>query len=180
MGKRTRKQNNRKGLVATIATLTVVLVALLLVFLFSGRVGDDPTTPAYEIPIKTLTIESVEEQKSTMVVKTTYGQFSYPFAFSDLLHIEEENEISWSALHFYLYLQGKRYAIYSIFFNEGDGEPIGLIDLGDEWTETLVTVVFHSLPTGMNEEFERTFYATQETFNDVLVSLEENDSFTSA
>ena len=178
MGRGTKKKaNHRNGWIMVIVALTLVLLTLVLIAVLGGNHGvKDPTISTSDHPIKTLTIESIEEQGSNMNISTTYGILKYPFAFEDLLQVEAENQQSWTALHFSMKLKGTQYPVYSIFFNAEGGDTFGIIDLGGEWKDIPMTVVFHQAPAGSDREFIATFYAVQETFNDVISSMEENEN----
>lgn len=126
---------------------------------------------------KELLVQSVEEQGDWMVVNTTYGVIKYPFAFSDLIRIETENGSNDAKMDFSAFVGEEEVMLYTLYFNKNAGITLGSLTVdGEEYT---VTAVIHDLVYA-NEDNRLTYQAAQETFNDVAMSLEENDHFQAA
>ena len=186
-GKYSRKANTqRKVLTVTCAVLGVVLVLLVMILVrmnasehqVPGVSGEDvSSTNGEEYQEKELQIQNVTEQDDTVLVETTYGTLRYPYAFSDLMSVEAEVFEDYSALNFNATLDGKTVKLYTLLFNMREGVPVGTLEVEDQMYA--ITAQFHD-PEGVSDENIVTFYAVQETFNDVVNSLSENEGFTAA
>ena len=112
-----------------------------------------------------------------MVVKTTYGTIQYPFAFSDLIRIETDTFEKDAQMVFSAFVGEEEVKLYTLYFNRAAGIPLGTLTVdGAKYT---VTAEIHDLVYA-NEENRLTYQAAQETFNDVAMSLEENEHFQAA
>ena len=121
-----------------------------------------------------LSIMSVTEDGDWVTVKTSYITLRYPFAFSDIIEVEAFNENSASQLRFYSEMDGKKILNYVIHFNDNEGTPCGTLDLKKEIP---VSAEFKAPPKKLSKDWYSTFYAVQETFNDVLKSMSEDKAF---
>lgn len=140
-----------------------------------------PETDAPEVPpIKELTVLSVEEQGDAVLVNTSYCTLRYPYAFSDLIGVEAVTEKDRAALKFTANISGAIVELYTLRFDHADGIPVGTLTVDGEDSSFTVTVVFAEAAQSLSQESLTTFYAVQETFNDVVVSLAENAGFTPA
>lgn len=191
MGKYSKKvSKQRKVLTAVIAALSAVLVLLIIVLMCLGR-GEEPekvepgttegtmaSTVAEEVSkVKELLVESVTERDDAMLVVTTYGTVKYPYAFSDLMTVEAETFEDYAVLEFGATIGGTVHKLYTLIFNGEEGIPVGTLLVDGE--TYVVTALFHDV-SGIGDDGMVTFYATQETFNDVVNSLSENQGFTAA
>lgn len=191
MGKYSKKvSKQRKVLTAVTVALSVVLVLLVIVLMCLGR-GEKPEkvepgttegtmapTVAEEVSnVKELLVESVTERDDAMLVVTTYGTVKYPYAFSDLMTVEAETFKDYAVLEFGATIDGTVHKLYSLIFNGEEGFPVGTLLVDGE--TYVVTALFHDV-SGIGDDDMVTFYATQETFNDVVNSLSENQGFTAA
>lgn len=123
-----------------------------------------------------LTLESVEEAEQLMVVTTSYCVVSYPFAFSDIIRVAVEEYAGSEALMFRAYLNGEEYPMFCLVFDGSVGSPAGNLTLSDG---SVVSVSVEIFP---GEEFLdsdnlHTFYAAQESINDVISSLMDSQWF---
>lgn len=167
---------NKKG-PGLIIMLAFVMVAIGLVVGYGlGSNASPDTTTASLKSEDGLSIMSITENGEWRVLDTTYGKLRYPFAFSDIIEVEAFNEGALSELRFYAKIEGKKMLNYTIHFNDNEGIACGTLKLKDEIP---VSVVFEDAPEGLKEDWLSTFYAVQETFNDVLKSMEENKKFSS-
>ena len=127
-------------------------------------------------------LSSIEDDK-WIIVDTTYCKFRYPQAYSDVLTVEPANEGNSPRLRFVMQMPDSSAVCYTLIFNDPDSKDgiiCGTLKTADGSDEMAVSVVFEELPAGLAEEWEATFYAVQETFNDVLGSMGEYGDFTAA
>lgn len=137
-------------------------------------------TPADVTPAEERTefkIESVTEQGESVSVTTTYGTFAYPFAFSDLIVIEAVDLETTAQLKFFLDMDGVNVPIYTVCYNSEEGSLCGHLTLPDKEEAIPVSVILGEIPEDISEDWKLTFYATQETFNEVLFSMAEDVNF---
>ncbi len=165
------------ALVACVMTLTGIAVG------FSMGRSAEPEAPYTSIGFQNendqnenngLSVMSVTESGEWMIVKTSYITLRYPFAFSDIIDVEAYNDESVSQLRFYSNLDGKKILNYVIYFNSDEGIPCGTIKLNGEIP---VSVELKDVPRKLSKDWASTYYAVQETFNDVLKSMKENSNF---
>lgn len=182
--KKKKASMQRKVLMAVNATLSVVLVLLIvvLIFLIQGDTHEnvvpnatEDSTPVELSNMKELLVERVTKHEDAMIVETTYGTVKYPYAFSDLINVEAKTFKDYAVLEFSAAIDDTDYKLYTLFFNGEADMPIGKI-LVDGKTYA-VTAQFHDV-SGISDDDMVTFYAAQETFNDVVNSLSANEGFT--
>lgn len=187
MGKYTSKRGlQRKGLMVICAVLAVVLTLLIgmLVHLIAGETPGDQGHGTSTGPVsgevsrlKELLVQSVTEQEDAMHVVTTYGTVKYSYAFSDIICVEAETFEDYAVLEFGAMIDGKVVKLYTLIFNGLEGIPVGTLQVDGE--TFAVTAQFND-GSGVSGDSMVTFYAAQETFNDVVNSLSENEGFTTA
>ena len=190
MGKYSKKKaaKQRKMLTAAIAVASAVLVLLIAVLVILGRdqapeevvPGTTTEAPVTEINsnMKPLLVENVKEQGDTVTVETTYGTVKYPYAFSDLVIVEAQTFENHAVLEFKAELGGTECKLYTLTFalaRDEEGIPVGKLKVDGE--TYVVTAMFHDV-TGLDDDNLVTFSAVQETFNDVVNSLSDNEGFT--
>ena len=170
-----------------IIAVALALCAIMMVAMFTGcknesdNVKDpvDVNTPTTEV-MPELKIESVSESGSWIIVETTYGQVRYPYAFSEIMSVNAINRNNSAQLQFATEIDGTDIVVYTIYYNEEIGSKLGELNLGGEVGNVSVSVLFEAASSSISEEWLTTFYATQETFNDVFASLCEDVRFTEA
>lgn len=179
----------RKVLTVACAVLGVVLTLLIMMLVRlnadkvpesqgSGTTADTvPATTEAVYQLKELLVESVTEQEHDVLVVTTYGTVRYSYAFSDLIIVEAENFVDHVELKFGATIDDEVRNLYTLIFDGEEGIPIGTLQVDDD--TYAVTAQFHDV-SGISEDGMVTFYAVQETFNDVVNSLSENEGFTAA
>lgn len=123
-----------------------------------------------------LTVETINEQGDAVVVKTSYCEVKYPFAFADLIQVQAEGE----KLDFVLKLSGEEYPLFAICFGEGEGIPLGTLAVDGKAEPVAVWAQIGAPNEAALGDSVSTYYAAQESFNDVLASLMENEGFTAA
>ncbi len=121
-----------------------------------------------------LSIMSLKEDGEWIVLNTSFLTLRYPFAFSDIIEAEAYNDESGSQLRFYSVLDEKKVLNFIIHFNSNEGVLCGTLKLEQDIP---VTVEFEEFPKKLSDDWQSTFYAVQETFNDVLDSMKDNDNF---
>ena len=186
MGKYNKRKaaQQRKILTVALAGLSALLILLVIVLVGLNR-GNKPeevvpgTTEAAATELisnmKLLQVESTKEQGENVIVATTYGTVKYPYAFSDLVIVEAETFMNHAALEFKAEIDGQEYKLYTLLFNGEEGMPVGKLLVDGE--TYVVTALFHDV-TELSGDNLVTFYAVQETFNDVVNSLADNGGFT--
>ena len=158
--------------VLPIITVALAVLLVVVVWFLSRDKAPDSSAPA---EVQELVVESVTPQGSDVVVATTYGTVKYPYAFSDIMSVEAKNFGSYAALEFSAKIGEKSYKLYDLLFNSEEGSPLGTLEYNGE-TYT-VTAQFHGV-SNIDDNHAVTFYAAQETLNDVASSLAENENFT--
>ena len=190
---RRRRAHSQKRPVWLVMTLTVVLIALIVVAVWlPSLLKQDPTQPtdpasnptsstptggAHPESMEELIIHSVTEQGEWMCVSTSYGDFSYPFAYSDLMVINTISEETYVAFAMCANI-GSIEGVYNIWINQAIGTYAGVLTL--EGKTYPVYVEFIAPRQDLDESALPSFYAAQETLNDVLRSWAEAGFYTVA
>lgn len=125
---------------------------------------------------ESLIINAMYEEDDTIRVVTTYGSFSYPFAFSDIIKIEAINGDNSARMKFSACFENLSLPVFTLHFNDDMGIPCGIIKLKGK--EIPVSVVLEKEPDNLKDDYKITFLAAQEVFNDVLNSMADNETFT--
>jgi len=165
-----------------IVAVILAICAIMMTFMFTSckKENDDTKDPAEAAVMPELKIEATSESGSWIVVETTYGEVRYPYAFSELISVNATSSKDSAHLQFVAEINGEDVVVYTIYYNEEIGSRLGEFDLGGEVGRVSVSVVFETASDLIPEEWLSTFYATQETFNDVLTSIGEDIRFTEA
>lgn len=185
---RSRSQNRNLWLVVALAAVFVVLIVVAI--LLPGLLGQDPTQPqnttadpngstqsttSQPDPMDALIIQSVTEEGSLVLVTTTYGSFSYPFAYSDLLVINTVSEDDYVAFSMCANI-GDVEPVYNIWINHAVGTYAGVLTVDGETYP--VYVEFISPRENLASGDLPSFFAAQETLNDVFLSWAANGFYT--
>ncbi len=171
-----KKEMKRRKIITLIIAVIMTVAGIAFGFaLGRGSVPDDVSFSSQNEEGR-LSIISTTESGDWVTVKTSFISLRYPFAFSDIIAVEAYNEGLASQLRFYANIDGKKTLNYVIYFNSNEGIPCGTLKLQGEIP---VSVEFEKAPKKLSEDWLNTFYAVQETFNDVLKSMENNKSFVS-
>lgn len=161
-----------------ILSLSVLCAALLVAVIavsFGKNNNSNSTTMNENSNTTQLSIINSTENNEWIEVETSYITFRYPSAFSDIIRVEAINTGDISQLRFTGKLEDKLIDIYSIHFNNEEGAPCGVLTVNKN--EISVTVDLEAPPENLSADWLTTFNAVQETFNDVLISMSENDNF---
>lgn len=124
-----------------------------------------------------LKIISSTEGKEWVVVDTTYGTFRYSVAFADIMSVETVNQNNAAQLKFFAQIDGSNVLIYTIHYNANIGTPCGRLSLDDNHKDIPVFVEFEHISGSIHADWLSTYYAVEETFNDVIGSMSENSGF---
>lgn len=177
-----------KGNLIGCLAAVVALVVVLTVFLSgkapeaqeqTGSIQSSASEEASSDPAQTRLpgLElTVEQEGQMMVITTSYCVLKYPFAFSDVIRVTAENQ---AALLFCAWLNNTEYPMFSIVFDGNGGIPVGTLKL-DDGTVVSVTAQLFEADEAMEPDMLKSFYAVQETINDIIQSLAENEHFTPA
>lgn len=168
---------SRNRFIVICCALALVLVVLIVAAWLITRETPTGSTPGDQLsgPMEKMVMHSVEEQGDLVYVKTTYGDFSYPYAFSDLVAMEPVNEENCVGLAFSAYIEEKSEPVYTLWINSDRGMTAGTLRVEDKTYG--VTIEIMDARTDLNEDYLSTFYAVQETLNDVLLSMEAGGNF---
>lgn len=172
-----------------IAVLLAVIFGLLVTLLLVMDHGQGPAQPQSSSGTEStpdvqtgigdqLEIQRIEEQGDVVVVTTNYCRVTYPYAFSDLVQVEQINSDEKVALRFYAVVSGKRMELYELVFGGEGSAPLGMLILNGKALP--LTANFYKPAADISENDRIAFVAAQETFNDVALSLEDNAHFTPA
>lgn len=174
--RKTQTPNSKQLLIAGCVIGAVALIIAACIFLFGGNGSGSDQTPQRG-PLKELTVEALTRDGKSMVVRTSYMNVEFPYAFSDLIQVEAINESNRTALTFSARINGADRKLYTIWFNASVGQPVGKYDLQNDQPPVAVSVEFFQPDGKLSEDDRKTFFATQETVNEVLSSMEKDTCF---
>ena len=187
MGKKGKKENagGEKSLFWLLPGGAVLAVLIVVGILVGGGVlSPDQTQPSKEASTPAarpvLTVDSVAEQGDQMVVSSSYVTVQYPFAFSDLIKVTAVDTDERVQLEFKAVLEGKEYPMFALGFGGSEGTLLGTVDVDKTAMDVPVCLIFYSEDPDMDPGSRSSFYAAQESVNDVVASLTENEGFTPA
>lgn len=174
--RRRKKQNTMLIWVAVAAAVVLIgLVCLLLIPKGEQKpVAYDPN----RAPLKPLTVGEYTRNGETLVVDTSYMDVEFPYAFSDLIRVEAVGQGNQTGLAFSATIAGESRELYTLWFNGKDGQTVGIFDPEDGAGAVVVTLVFYNVDAQLQDDDRTTFFATQETVNDVLASMKKHNKFT--
>lgn len=180
--RRRHKKKTDPKLYALIGLCTVLLVALIIVAVVltktRNQVDVKETQPTVETQIPVLEILGQQEGEDVILVKTSYANVKYPFAFSELIHVRATDTESVKTLEFYTVLGGQEYRLFDVIFGGTEGIRLGDITVPGRSTTMPVFAVIHDEGRELDEENKRSYVAARDCFNDVVVSLSDNKGFT--
>lgn len=174
---RRRKKKQDKKIFWIIGAAAVVLIAVIWLLIGTGDKMPQAHDPERG-PLRELSVNAMTRQGETMVVDTSYMKLEFPYAFSDLIKVEAINQGNQTGLAFTAPIAGEDRKLYTIWFNGRDGEKVGAYDLGDGEKPVVVTLAFYSPAAKLEGDDRITFFATQETVNDIVSSMRKDAHFT--
>lgn len=183
--KRKNRGVSKNGLIITCCVLSVILIAQLVVVIKMNidQMVTAPSEPSHVgntqvalVPgmMEEIVVYAVDEREDAMYVTTSYIDFTYPYAFSDLLVIEPINQENFVGLQFSLFM-GKKEPVYTLWINRDQGMFAGVLKQGNK--KYRVTIEMYNPREDLDETQVPTFYAVQETLNDVLQSMGASGDF---
>ena len=121
-------------------------------------------------------------ENEDMMIETPYCTLSIPYAFSELVSVEENNEDSVVSYTFRAELETEPVPVYTVYFVpsgiEKEGIAFGVLKTDDE--EISILFEAYEPDKSLSEEDLESFYSAQETINDVFQSLREAPGFSPA
>ena len=138
------------------------------------------TTVETQPALRELVIDSIEEQGEVMLVATSFCELKYPFAFADLIQVQAVNEGDVASLEFSALISGVEHPLFAVRFGQAEGILLGTFAVPEEAVERNVYAEFYSADEAVLGEQIGTYRAAQEIFNDVVVSLAENQGLAAA
>lgn len=177
-GRRKKTPNSKQLLIAGCVIGAVALIVAACIFactLAGGCAGEQPQSSRSEL--KELTVGQFVREQETMVVRTSYLDVAFPYAFSDLIGVEAVNEQTAAGLTFTVTINKETHKLYTLWFNSDAGETAGSFDLEDGYEPARVSVAFYKPDSRFKEDDRTTFFAAQETINDVLDYMAKDSRF---
>lgn len=196
------EKNLTKIFISVFAAIILILAVVIVIMLCAkGGDGTEPSdsssipeqsgVPVTEPPIASeplnsevnipeLKIESVEEQEEIVLITTSYGTMSYSSAFSELIGTDVYFGDGTGCIIFSARVGGGNQTVYSILFNNESGIDVGELQLDGVESPIRVSVVFYEAPSTLAGDDLISYLAAQETFNDIVVSLDKNEGFSSS
>ncbi len=123
-----------------------------------------------------LTLEAVTEEGETVVLRTSYASFKYPYAFSDILQMNVVSEGQERRLEFTARIVDMEAKLFDLCFYSQEGIAAGSLELAGQ--SVPVSVVIYDPGREVEGESLATYYAAQELLNDIIFSMEKNANFT--
>lgn len=187
--------------VGCFVVIILILIAVIVVMLASGNEGDPDDTegPAQsqsgqlvppdspidttpfdsEINMPELKIESIVDGDRDVTVKTNYCELHFPSMYYDLIKADAYYGDGTGCIIFSANVGVGYVTVYTIIFNGEDGSSVGTLKLDGVETPIRVSVNFYEAPETLSGDALEGFYAAQETFNDIIIALGENENFKS-
>lgn len=117
-----------------------------------------------------------------MTIETPYCAMSIPYAFSELVSVEENKTATAASYTFRAELENEPVPVYTIHFvptaSETEGNAFGTLKTDDGQIRVLFEA--YEPDESLSEDDLESFYSAQETINDVFQSLRELPGFTPA
>lgn len=176
---RSDSKQKKTVLIVVLIFAAVLTVAVVGVFLGMTDFWKEPETNGETAnPVFNNTDEQFETHvaDNTIVVQAQYVTVAYPKAFEEVVLVDTTVYDAYWALEFSADINGACLPMYYLWFNGDIGLPAGTLTDPDGNPVT-VTVEFFDAPDDLTDAERETFLAAQETANDVLLSLEDNDGY---
>lgn len=165
-----------------ILCVTIVLIIMIIIGSVldkknskADETGDVPPSVLTNVP--EFTINSSFEDNDCIVLETTYGDFRYSKSLTDIICFETSNTGNFSQLDAFVVINEKKVLAYTIYFNKNKGTYCGIFNLNENYKSIAVYITFEQLSSSIPAESENSFYAVQDTVNDVISSMRENGTF---
>ena len=158
-----------------IGAAALIVVACFLIFSPKAKEDSDfknVETTAPAINLGELTIVDMYRQGSSMLVKTSYLDVEFPYAFSDVITVEAVSKDGVPGLEFRVKTKSMDERLYTIWFGGTAGKSVGTY-LGQVKVMGEVCRIPNYL--GKDEQFD--CKSAQDTYNDVLQSMYKSGKF---
>ena len=153
----------------------VLSIIVLTLFLIATACSKKEIVVENNSGIEDVSNEIIIEANNTdeVFVNTKYGDIKYPYAFSDVIKVQEMDDGN----SYLLVAETEEFSaeIYSVCFAAKDGVYVGKTS-----SNVTVSLEVYDTPEEIDENLMNTFYAAQETLNDVIISIYEWDGFEAA
>lgn len=178
--RRRRKKKADPKLYVLIGICSVLLVALIIVAVcLSGKEKSyEGGRPSGDGSLPTLEIIDMLEQEDTVKVHTSYADLEFPYAFTELLHVRSVDGKDIKILEFYTVLDGAEYRLFDVIFGGSDGIRLGDLKVPGQDSTLPVFAKVHEEGQELSGELLTTYLAVRDCFNDVVVSLSQNEGYT--
>ena len=150
--------------------VTAVLVVTVVVTLTGFDPSQEEIAEKLAVVPDDSVIMSTHEKDDRVIVSTVYGNLNYPFAYSDLLQIVPVTDEGGVALEFYGKLEHGNYLLYTLWLGKEQGKPVGTV-FHRNGDAVNVYLEMAKKPWRTKHSDENSFYAAQETVNDILRSF---------
>ena len=160
-----KKPRKKQGIWIALAIAAVLIVAAVL-----AASGGNPLGQAKTGEVDDGIIMSIHEQGEKTIVTTQYGKIMYPFSFSDLIHVVPKRTETCELLEFYGKLEHGEYLLYTLWLGKEQGTYVGIVkDRAGEPVDVYLEMA--PTPSDLQGWDENSFFAAQETVNEVLSSF---------
>ena len=170
------------GCCAMMAIAIVIMGVKLFKLSKQNSLVEKEETENYEQQLEStsqpeLIVNSVQESAGAVVIETSYVKLKYSAEFVDIINVNVVNKNGCFGLAFVLDFEDVQAQLYTIMFDADEGNVIGTLKLSGQTNQLSVSAVLHELSEDLDEIYQTTFYAAQETVNDVILSLQENAGY---
>lgn len=171
----------RKRLICLIVLLVLVSMLALISWLVRQEADGAAQKRLEELTENENNPElQIEQVGDEMVLQTAYCELRYPYAFSDVIQVEQVDSNNTFILDFMFVFQDIRTPIFSLCFGNDGDDLIGSITTaaGDSVS---VQLIAYDMPEQLSEKEDarNTYYAAREVMNDILNSLMGSPAFIS-
>ena len=135
-----------------------------------GNIKFEALEPITELDTTYNLLHSVEVDENKVNVSSAFGNIEYSSSFVDALQIIPKQEKEQNILEFQGVLAYGTYTTYTFIFDSDSIDALGRIT-DDNGNPFYVHLKMAEPPEGLSKSDLDTFYAVQETVNDVLDSL---------
>lgn len=105
-----------------------------------------------------------------MIISSKYFDFSIPNTFAEVLSIEPVDYGEEYALEFYTQIWSQNIPLYTLWVGRNAGVVLGTLPINNDVSK-IVSIEFYDSPAELSDSGQNTFFAAQETSNDVVQSL---------
>ena len=114
----------------------------------------------------------LKQEGEYMVIETQYGEIRYPYAFFDIIAVKKVERDGVLELKFDFETEDCSEEMYVLTIGTENGTKIGAVK------DTDIFVHVYEQKTKLNDDNQKSFFAAQETVNDVIASVYQWENFT--